>query len=650
MGPIIPKDKKPLISASYLNGLLSARVKANASSTATGSRRTKNSRRTAKDPVRKRLAKAIGLTKTDGAKSKKRPKRKKVWRRKQTKKHAVAKRPVKASTSVIPTQSNGDAESTDNEEPDEELRKAKAESWNFFLGTLSHNKPRKKKVKMEKLDKKPKVLVDEDIIVVSDDDNKPSTSTGRGKPSRIRTSGLRILSSSESSSDASDDDTFAPQRVASQRTSLGNVAPNSGTIKERRPAQEGSFPSTSRAVDKPVELTRKMCGMISTLLTIPPIAASIVKHLPMRSLNGLSQSCVLLRDICNQEKQQHRRQTFDWILRSSIITALDGQNRQNERMIFGTLLSDIYCEPEVVLVFCNARILYEYQMNVSSCRSPHLGELKVLADLISDLMPRAAGLAAPSKFVHVRTQSVLPPRPIPSTNTRKVDHYGCRESSRDLGMLFIPKMAGVNVWQERLSDSDLRKLLRDSGWLGNRTHNRFLLPIIKELEILAPKLVIIISQRYPNYDAVECPNFPVLVLNPLNMVRSDDNAVEWIAFGGSSATAYQIFLASDIRKQERKAKLRGLRDQFTTPQVMSGRMFLFYFRNVVRYEITPEETERLEIDITQLREEFPLIPIFGGGYNNVIGNEFTKNWSTETSGKFASGDLTTFVCAVLLGY
>lgn len=135
-------------------------------------------------------------------------------------------------------------------------------------------------------------------------------------------------------------------------------------------------------------------------------------------------------------------------------------------------------------------------MNVSSCRSRHTGELKVLADLISDLMPRAAGLTAPSKFVHVRTQSVLPPRPVPSTNTRKIDHYGCRESSRDLAMLFIPKMAGVNVWQERLSESDLRKLLRDSGWLENRTYNRFLLPIIKELEILAPKLVIIISQRH----------------------------------------------------------------------------------------------------------------------------------------------------------
>lgn len=131
--------------------------------------------------------------------------------------------------------------------------------------------------------------------------------------------------------------------------------------------------------------------------------------------------------------------------------------------------------------------------------------------------------------------------------------------------------------------------------------------------------------------------------------RSEDNAVEWIAFGGSSVTAYQIVLASDIRKPERKVKLRGLRDQFTAPQVMSGRMFLFYFRNVVRYEITLEETERLEMDITQLREEFPLIPIFGGGYNNVIGNEFTKNRSTETFGKFASGDLTTFVCAVLLG-
>ena len=163
--------------------------------------------------------------------------------------------------------------------------------------------------------------------------------------------------------------------------------------------------------------------------------------------------------------------------------------------------------------------------------------------------------------------------------------------------------------------------------------------------------------RNPHYDSFNCPNFPILVLNPLHNYPQgrhagnlEDNAVEWIAFGGNSVSAFQIFLAGDIRKEERKRQLRSLRDQFTAAQVMSGRMLLFYFRNVVKYEITPEETERLEMDITQLREEFPLIPIFGGGYDTAIGNEFTKNMSSTTFGKFSGGDLTTFVCALVLGF
>ena len=167
----------------------------------------------------------------------------------------------------------------------------------------------------------------------------------------------------------------------------------------------------------------------------------------------------------------------------------------NEQKIFGSLLSNINCEPEVVLVFCNNRILYESEMNVSTVRSPHRGKLKALADLISDLMPRNAGFSAPSKFIHIRTQSVLSPRPLPPANIRKVDHYGCKESSRDLCMLFVPKIDGVNVWQERLSELDLRRLLRDSGWLENRTHSHFLLPVLKELEILAPKFILMFSQR-----------------------------------------------------------------------------------------------------------------------------------------------------------
>jgi hypothetical protein len=180
--------------------------------------------------------------------------------------------------------------------------------------------------------------------------------------------------------------------------------------------------------------------------------------------------------------------------------------------------------------------------------------------------------------------------------------------------------------------------------------------VIKDLEALSPKLVIIFSRRLANYDHVASSEFPVIVLNTADefvaarSLPDSEYGLEWLAFGGN-VLAFQVCIKATADRQERSQRIRHLRDQFTASQVMGSRMLLFYFRNVTKFETenTTEQTELLERDIIQLREEFPRVPIFGGGYQNVIASCFTSTKTAPDFGKFFSGLHSAFVCGLVLG-
>lgn len=358
-----------------------------------------------------------------------------------------------------------------------------------------------------------------------------------------------------------------------------------------------------------------------------------------------------LREICDRERCSRRRQRCDWIYRPGIITTLDSYVVLTEEAVFGTSISDLYCEPEVVIAFCTPRIMYDYRLDFCSPRSKITGEFKDLNTVLTDSMPKYV-----QRVLHVRTYGVMPPVP-PKVhgNPRKVDYYGCRESPRDLCVLTIPKIFGVNIWRESLTDEELRRQLKNSGWLENRSQNHFLLPIIKDLEPLEPKLVIMFSRRLANHDRVVSADFPVLVLNTMDDLDGSsfnggtDYGLEYLVFGGLHVTAYQAVLKGGAGRTERMVVLRQLRDQFTAQQVMSGRMIVLYFRNVNRLEGASDELGKMfEGDMKQLREEFPTVPVFGGGYQNVIGSVFTKE-KIGDFGKFFTGVHLSFVCAIVLG-
>ncbi|OQV19187.1 hypothetical protein BV898_06824 [Hypsibius exemplaris] len=670
MGPL-----PAAVSSSYIKSLLAARCRSNASSSSSRAGGAKLSsggvvKRRYKRRRRRRRAPATRAAKPAARRAKPKPKTAEMAI--QTTDYGQDGDDIQMNVSVGTSNSARDRKATKKEEKLD------------IFGESSKTKKKvvKKEVKTEvKAEKKPSIL---DVITLSDDeddvkpvvikpkkmpqpsDDGPSTSRGTGGGEKAVRRRARVMDSSDDEDYVPEPEEAVPLRAKKRLSTRSNKdlpATVGAATSSSAVAQSGTKTAEAAVVvvdPQREEQDRQLrVQMVHDFLFTPPIAAAIAKNLPMKSLNSLSQVNPLLRDICRIERIKPRRQSFDWFLRPSIVSVLDGDRMQTEQRIFGRLISELYCEPDLIIAFCSPSVLYGHRLNFDGPRSRHKGEFKLLHDVLGDLMPANIATTGSTKIVHVRTHGVMPPLPVKtplSANPRKADEYGCKESPRDFCLLCIPKIQGVNMWREYLTAAQLRKQLRDSGWLEHRSETHFLLPVIKDLEPLSPKLVMIFSRRRANFDHVAAADFPVIVLNTMDdytgmqPVRDADYGLEWLSFGGN-VTAFQVFIKGSAGRLGRSHQIRRLRDQFTASQVMGGRIMLFYFRNVTKFETAnaTEQSELMEGDIIQLREEFPRVPIFGGGYQNVIGSCFIKDKTAADFGKFWSGLHSAFVCGVVLG-
>ncbi|XP_055329109.1 uncharacterized protein LOC129581862 isoform X2 [Paramacrobiotus metropolitanus] len=595
---------------------------------------------------------------TSGITKKRRTRKRRYRRKRRTTAPTLAKKPVVRqpipSTSDVTVGTQSDSESEEKVIPKKR-------------GNRKKDVPRMLEKKIKRDDdnsaqgsssRKARKIVD--VITLSDDDEikkvpvkmkgEKSHQNKATQPKKKKRTRLRQFAAAGTSSD--DDSDYRPESNDDEMPSTSTASRNDTRKTKTSASKNGNFlksDAMTSVPSVPVEV-------VSQLLFIPPVARAIAKSLPMRSLLSLAQVNKDMQTTCTYERNLARRQNFDWAHFPSIITALNDSSLLHEKDIFGSSLQELYCEPEMVICFSAPKIMFGHKLRFDDPRSPDFGERKDVCRILSDLMPKDA-----RKILHIRTQGVLPPLPsIMTGNPRKIDHWGCKTSARDLSVLVFPKINGVNIWREHLTEAELRVQLKNNGWLENRSHNHFLLPMIKELEIVAPKLVIMFTRRFAHHSHVLSSEFPVLVLNTVDNLGEErysshgdptlDYGLEWLAFGGKDCIAYQVALDDNVGQMEHARVLRQLRDQFTAQQVMGGRMLLFYFSKVNQGIRDSAEMDRLyEQDVKQLREEFPRVPIFGGSYPTVIGSVFTKDKADGNFGKFFHGASTSFVSAVILG-
>ncbi|OWA53547.1 hypothetical protein BV898_17970 [Hypsibius exemplaris] len=356
------------------------------------------------------------------------------------------------------------------------------------------------------------------------------------------------------------------------------------------------------------------------VLNLPEVARAIAKHLPIQSLYSFAQVNRCFRDACEIEKTMTRRQQISCFLLGSIIA--DMQQRQN---VFSSVVTKIYCHPQLVLVFCSPWI-----MN------------KPLQCRLRDLLPVSSTEASNRMIFPVFMSSVLSLRLLPVLSGEVDENpFGCRASASNISLLFLPRMTGI--WIHRLfteleTVAAFRSRFLGSQWLDQGIESDFLPAVLADLRNLKPKLVILSSKWKAKHSNAFSPDYPVIMLH----TEWSDYCLDCLVFEGD-IIAHQVVIELTATESVRTETLRYFRRQFTASQVNRQRMLLLYFRNHAAGSAG-------EQDVTQLRSDFPNVPLFGGVYEDVSGSWFTTSDATDTNrGRFCGDKHAVFVCGLVFG-